>query len=540
MEREILQTEVLIVGAGPAGLACALRLAELTGNPELITVIEKGREVGAHMLSGAVMDPRAIRELFPNQEIPILDAPVTREGVYFFTAADQWRLPIEPPPLRNHGNYVISLNRLARWMNQRLEAMGVQVFTGTAAVDFLAEGDRVAGVRTDDKGRDRHGRPKSNFQPGAEIRARVTVLAEGVRGSVSKQLITRHRLDAESNPATYALGVKELWEVPPGRLPAGAVYHTLGHPLAADHYGGGWIYGLKDNLVSVGLVSGLDYRDPRFDPHHAFQQYKLHPFVRGLLEGGRMIKYGAKAIPQGGWFARPRCWTGGALLIGDAGGFLNGMRLKGIHLAIKSGLLAAETVQEALAAGDFSAGKLAGFARRVETSWIRDELWKARNGHQAFEHGRWSALFHLALQTLTGGRGLYDRYPSSAGHQRLHKLDRLSGPPASRVVPDGKLTFDKVTNVFYSSTGHQEDQPAHLLIADPQVCLTRCTPEFGNPCQHFCPAAVYEIEPTPQGNRVKLNASNCVHCKTCDIMDPYQIINWVPPEGGGGPNYEGM
>ena len=525
------------MGAGPAGLACAIRLAELTGNPDGITVIEKGREVGAHLLSGAVMDPRGFRELFPRAEIPPLGTPISKDAVYFFTRSGQWKFPVPPPPLRNHGNYVVSLNRLARWMNERLQALGVEVFTGAAAMQCLSEGGRVVGVRTGDKGRNRQGNPQSNFQPGADIRAKISILAEGVRGSLSKQLIAGHGLDEGANPATFAVGVKELWETRPGRLAAGTVYHTMGYPLGPDHYGGGWIYGLPDGLVSVGLVAGLDYGDPRFDPRNAFQQYKLHPFVRAILVGGNRIKYGAKAIVEGGWFAMPRHAAAGALLIGDAGGFVNGLRLKGIHLAIKSGLLAAEVAHEALQADDFSRARLESFDARVRSSWIREELWKVRNAHQAFDHGLWPAFFHLGAQMLTGGRGLRNRYPAAAGHTRLRSP---AGPLAPQAAPDGQLSFDRMTDVFYSSTYHEEDQPPHLIIADTNICHTRCAAEFGNPCQYFCPAAVYEIEETRAGRRLKLNPSNCVHCKTCDIMDPYQIITWIPPEGGGGPNYEGM
>jgi len=547
-EREVMEADVLIVGAGPAGLACALRLAQRAAaqpgvlNLENVSVLEKGREVGAHLLSGAVMNPRALRELLPDfeQEAP-LDSPVASDAVYFFTQGGQVRFPVTPPFLHNSGNYIVSLNRLGKWLGRKVEEAGITIFTETAGMEVLYdEGGNVRGVRTDDKGLDRDRRPKENYQPGSDLHAKVTVFAEGTRGSLAKQLCADKGLARQGNPMTYALGVKELWELPQGRLDAGGVVHTMGWPLAADQYGGGWIYGMRDSLVSLGLVVGLDYRNPLFDPHDAFQRWKTHPFLRRLLEGGRMIKYGAKTIPEGGYFSMPELTTGGALIVGDSGGFLNSQRLKGIHLAIKSGMMAADTVFDALAAGDCSAQRLAACRARFDASWVHEELWKVRNFHQAFEHGLVRGIFHAGLQMVTGGRGLYARYSAEAGHRRLTKLtERPRGQP-SLVAPDAKLTFDKVTDVYHSATKHDEDQPPHLLIHDTDICNNRCIREFGNPCQYFCPAAVYEMVEKDGRRQIHLNPSNCVHCKTCDIMDPYEIITWVPPEGGGGPNYENL
>ena len=556
VERERLDADVLIVGAGPAGLACALHLARLiqqhnkSGVPqggaqlsaENIYVLEKGREIGAHRLSGAIMDPRGLRELVPDfeQTAPpgTLDTPVTDDAAFFFTARSAWKFPITPPPLRNHGNYVVSLSRLVKWLGGLVEKAGVNLFTQFGGAQLIYEGQGIAGVITEDKGVDKSGRPKDNYTPGYELRAKVTVLAEGPRGSLTKDLTSRLKLDG-LNPQLYALGIKELWEVPAGRIHPGYVAHTLGWPLDASTYGGGWVYGMRENRVSLGLVVGLEYHNPLFDPHEAFQKFKTHPFVRRIIEGGKLVRYGAKTIPEGGWYSMPRSYVDRGLVIGDSGGFLNAQRLKGIHMAIKSGMLAAETIFEALQAGDTSAKALAAFQKKVDESWIKQELWAVRNFHQSFRHGLWAGLFHTALQFVTGGRGLIDPMRAGPGHEAYRKLDG-AGAPAERFKGDGVFTFDRLTDVYHSGTRHEEDQPCHLVVADTNICVTRCVREYGNPCQYFCPAAVYEMVREKGELRLKINASNCVHCKTCDIADPYQIINWVVPEGGGGPNYEGM
>ncbi|MGH9488153.1 MAG: 4Fe-4S dicluster domain-containing protein [Terriglobales bacterium] len=547
-EHPQMQADVVIVGAGPAGLACALHLARLMDaynasqpggglSKENIYVLEKGRALGAHQLSGAVMDPRALLELEPDfaADAELGATPVEDDALMIFTRNGAYRSPLTPPPLHNHGNYIVSVNRLAQWLGAKVEAAGVNVFTAFAGTKLLFEGERVAGVRTDDKGVDREGQPKANFEPGYDLLAPIVVLAEGPRGSLTRQLLGRLGVSG-INPQVYSLGVKEIWELPEGRFPAGRVLHTLGYPLTTDMYGGGWIYGLPDNRVSLGLMTALEYHDPATDPHNLFQQFKTHPWVRRLLEGGELVRYGAKTTPMGGWYAVPATAGENWLLLGDSAGFVNSQRLKGIHLALKSGMLAAETIFATLT----RQGKLGDYAHKVEASWIKNELWTVRNFHQGFEHGLWAGLAHAAVQQITGGRGLRDPLPSVAGPQRMRKLAQLGQRPIE-IPPDGKLTFDKVTDVYHSGTRHEEDQPAHLVIGDWDVCNERCVREYGNPCQSYCPAKVYEMVFDEEGaKKLHLNPSNCVHCKTCDIQDPYGNITWVPPEGGGGPSYEGM
>jgi electron-transferring-flavoprotein dehydrogenase len=558
-EREQLEADVLIIGAGPGGLSCALHLAHLIEqhnaakkqpalSAENIYVLEKAREIGAHQLSGAILDPRAVRELVPDFEKSApLDTPVTGDAAYFFTEKSAHKFPITPPPFQNHGNYVISLNKFVKWLGGLVEKKGVNLFTQFSGRELLFDKNGIAGlpalagVLTEDKGVDKNGKPKDNFTPGYELRAKVTVLAEGPRGSLTKDLVSKLQLDG-LNPQVYGIGLKELWDVQPGRIPTGFVAHSLGWPLASDRYGGAWIYGMKDNRVSLGMVIALEYKDPLFDPHAAFQEFKTHPFVREILEGGKLIRYGAKTVPYGGWYSMPRSYVDGGLIIGDSASLLNSQRLKGIHTAMKSGMLAAETIYESLCANDFSAAKLANYKKKIEESWLKKELYAVRNFHQAFHGGVGKGMVLAGIQFVTGGRGLVDPMRSGPGYKNYENLhrDRVLLDPSTRFKGDGKLTFDRLTDVYHSGTRHEEDQPCHLLILEPNVCGDRCVREFGNPCQYFCPAAVYEMVSDKEGPKLKINAANCVHCKTCDIADPYQIIQWVPPEGGGGPNYEGM
>ncbi|HXN28394.1 MAG TPA: electron transfer flavoprotein-ubiquinone oxidoreductase [Candidatus Acidoferrales bacterium] len=553
IQREQLEADVLIIGAGPGGLSCALHLANLIEkhneakkspplSAENIYVLEKGREIGAHQLSGAILDPRGLRELVPDfEKTAPLDTPVTGDAAYYFTESSSYKLPITPPPLQNHGNYVVSLNKLVKWLGGLVEKKGVNLFTQFAGKQLLYDKDGIVGVLTEDKGVDKNGKPKDNFTPGYELRAKVTVLAEGPRGSLSKELVSKLKLDG-LNPQVYGLGIKELWDVQPGKISTGYVAHTLGWPLRSDLYGGGWVYGLQNNRVSLGMVVALEYRDPLFDPHEVFQRYKTHPFVKNILEGGKLIRYGAKTVPYGGWYSMPRSYVDGGLIIGDSASLLNSQRLKGIHTAIKSGMLAAETIYEALCAGDTSARTLSAYPQKIEQSWIQKELWEVRNFHQAFHGGLYSGLLQAGLQFVSGGRGLSDPMRSDPGYQEYTKLNRPGTlvDQSTRFKGDGKLTFDRLTDVYHSGTRHEEDQPCHLVVLEPNICGDRCVREYGNPCQYFCPAAVYEMVTEKGEPKLKINASNCVHCKTCDIADPYQIINWVPPEGGGGPNYEGM
>jgi electron-transferring-flavoprotein dehydrogenase len=554
---ETLEVDVLIVGGGPAGLSAAIRLSQLQqqhgGEPLSIAVLEKAREAGAHELSGAILDPSTLRDLIPDfkEKGAPLASDVHRDHVYFLTQNGKLPFPIIPPPLRNHGHYLISINKFVQWLAQQAEASGADFFTGFAGQDVLmdpstssGQAPRVVGVRTGDRGIGKHGEQKATFEAGVDIMAKVTIFCDGVRGNLTKELLRRLQLGKGRQPEQFALGLKELWEVPKDRVAPGTVMHTLGYPLRHDEFGGGFIYGLPDGVVSLGFVVGLDYRDPLFDPHMAFNRFKQHPFVKGLLEGGQMVRYGAKALPEGGWNTIPQPFMDGGLIAGDAGSFMNSMRLKGIHLAMRTGMLAAETAFDAVRGGDTSAAALRAYQDRIDRSAVRAELYPVRNVHQAFGHGLFAGLAFAGLTVLT--KGLFpEKLHGESGHERMQTLASRGAVPGSLApsnltTVDRRLTFDKVTNVHFSGTAHDEDQPAHLQVHT-EVCSSICGPEYGHPCTRFCPANVYEIAHEPDGTpRLQINASNCVHCKTCDIMDPYAVITWVPPEGGGGPQYNGM
>ena len=546
MTRETLDVDVLIVGGGPAGLSAAIRLAQLQtergGEPLSIAVLEKAREAGAHMLSGAVLDPSTLRDLIPDfrEKGAPLATEVTTDRVYYFTETSQVAFPVLPPPLRNHGNYVISLNRFVRWLAEQAESLGIDFFSGFAGQEVLVDDGRVVGVRTGDQGIDRQGGEKPTFEPGVDIMAKVTIFCDGVRGNLTKQLRRQFDLGRGRQPEQFAVGIKELWDVPEGRLGPGAVVHSMGYPLRTEEFGGGFIYGLPDGQLSVGFVAGLDYKDPRFDPHEAFNRFKQHPFVGELLDGGQMVRYGAKALPEGGWNTIPRLVMHGALIAGDAGGFLNSMRLKGVHLAMRTGMLAAESAFEAVCGGDVSAQALAGYQGRIDRSQVKAELYPVRNVHQAFGHGLLAGLVFAGISLATRG-WWFTNLLGHAGHRRMQTLAARGAESRAVVAPgaDRRLVFDKPGSVHLSGTAHDEDQPAHLLVHT-EVCSSICGEEYGHPCTRFCPANVYEIVQEPEGPRLQINASNCVHCKTCDIMDPYAVITWVPPEGGGGPQYNGM
>jgi electron-transferring-flavoprotein dehydrogenase len=552
MTREQIQIDILIVGGGPAGLAAALRLAQLQrekgGEPLSIAVLEKAREIGAHQLSGALLDPSALHDLVPDFKAKgaPLECEVREDNVYFLTPRKAWRFPVTPPPFRNHGNYIVSLSRLVRWMAELVEAEGIDVFTGFPGQLVLADDVGVIGVRTGDKGIGRNGERRANYELGADIIAKVTIFADGVRGNLTKELIRTLQLGDEASAPQFAIGIKEIWELPKNRLAAGTVIHTLGYPLRQEEFGGSWVYAMPGDRVSIGFVSGLDYKDPLFDPHAAFQRFKLHPLVRSILDGGQMVKYGAKALPEGGWNTQPLIYFNGGVIVGDAANFANSLRLKGIHLAMRSGMLAAEAAFDAVRAGDYSSSKLRHYKQLVDRSAIKAELYPVRNVHQAFSKGLFAGTMFAGLAMLTGGRMVED-LASESGHKHMRRLDDYYGlekrdilTGSNAVAPDRKITFDKVTGVHFSGVQHDEDQPVHLLVHT-EVCHTICGSEYGHPCVRFCPANVYEIvEDGKGGRRLQINASNCVHCKTCDIMDPYGVITWVPPEGGGGPQYDGM
>lgn len=545
MQREELPVDVLFVGAGPANLAAAYHLAKSLkekGNEEIsIAVIEKGQEIGAHTLSGAIMDPISVRELLGDdwreQGFPV-EAEVGQEQVLQLRESKAIKLPIIPPPLKNHGNFVVTLSDVVAWLAAKVEELDVMVFPGFPGNEFIMEGDTVTGVRTIDKGLGPDGEPGPAFEPGADILARCTVLGEGVRGSLTKQLTAKLGL-AGDNPQTYGTGTKEVWQLPEGRFVAGRVVHTAGWPLRSDQYGGSWIYGLGGDKVSIGFVTALDAGDPWLDPWEMFQRWKTHPRIREILEGGEILKAGAKTVPEGGYWSRPRSHGNGFLIVGDSGSNLNIASLKGIHTSMKTGMLAAETILEAIEKDDFTDATLSGYERRFQDSWLRKELYKVRNYRQEFKSGFKSGALKAGLKYALGGIGK-DRLPIEPDHTEMVKKDEAK-PRPEPLEYDGKYLIDKRSQVYMSGAMHGEHQPTHLVVADLDICRTTCAEEYGNPCEAFCPANVYEmVDAEDGGRRLQINHSNCVHCKTCDILDPYEVITWTVPTDAGGPKYQGL
>ena len=543
-ERERMEYDVVIVGAGPAGLAASIRLKQLAaaaGSELAVCVIEKGSEVGAHILSGAVFEPRALNELIPDwkERGAPLDTPATDDRFLLLTERHSYRLPT-PPQMHNHGNYIISLGNLCRWLATQAEELGVEIYPGFAAAEVLHDGDgRVVGVATGDMGIGKDGQPTASYTPGVELRGRETLFAEGARGSLTKTLVQRFQLRDRCDPQTYAIGIKELWELAPEKHQPGLVVHTVGWPLDNRTYGGSFLYHLDGGQVSVGFVIGLDYENPYLNPFEEFQRFKTHPAIRGFFAGGRRISYGARALNEGGFQSIPRLDFPGGALIGCAAGFVNVPKIKGSHTAMKSGMVAAEAVFARLG-GDQRASVRAA----LEESWVWEELHRVRNIRPSFRLGMWAGLAYSAVDTyLFRGKAPWTLH-NHADYDQLARADAM--PPIAYPRPDGKISFDRLSSVFISNTNHAEGQPAHLKLRDPEKAISINYRLYDSPEQRYCPAGVYEIvDDGPEdgaggGKRLQINAQNCVHCKTCDIKDPEQNIDWVVPEGGGGPNYPNM
>lgn len=546
-EREFMEYDVVVVGAGPSGLSAAIRLKQLaaSSNRELsVCVLEKGSEVGGHILSGACFEPRALNELFPDwkERGAPLNTPATEDYFLFLTETGAHKLPT-PPQMQNHGNYVISLGNLCRWLGEQAEALGVEIYPGFAAAEVLYHEDgRVKGVATGDMGVGKDGEHTANFQPGMELHAKQTIFAEGCRGSLTQDLFQQFDLRKNTQPQTYGIGIKELWEVDPAQHRPGKIVHTIGWPVCNNTYGGTFLYHLENNQVAVGFVIGLDYKNPWLSPFEEFQRFKTHPAVREVFAGGRRISYGARALSEGGYQSIPKLTFPGGLLVGDTAGFLNVPKIKGNHMAMKSGMVAAEAIFEHLVNNENAEGasaEVASYSDHLRSSWVCKELYEVRNIRPSFKWGLWPGLVMSAMDTyLFRGHA-----PWTLSHHEDHLAleDKSLHTPIQYPKPDGVLTFDRLSSVFLSNTNHEENQRCHLQLRDESVPIKINLARYGAPETRYCPAGVYEILGEEEGNpRLQINAQNCLHCKTCDIKDPTQNIHWTVPEGGGGPNYPNM
>lgn len=559
IQREEMEVDVVIVGGGSAGLSAAIRFQQMVeehnkNNPDntiepMVVVLEKAAEVGAHSLSGAVMNPVALKKLIPDYEergCPVM-TDVDKEGVYYLTSDGAIKAPILPPPFKNHGNKIVSISQFNRWMGEQAEAMGVNVFAGFSAVEALYDGDKVIGVQTGDRGLDKDGNPKENFEPGMIIKAGVTIFCDGTRSPLFKRVSEKLNLRKGKNPEVFELGVKEVIQLPKGRGVEGEVIHTMGFPLSRT-VGGTFIYGLPDDQIVVGLCVYLDTADPLLDPHRELQKLKTHPFLQEKLAGGEVIAYGGKTLPAGGWFSMPKLYHHGMLVAGDAASMVDVKKLKGIHLAMRAGTLAGETAFDAVLKGDFSEKTLASYDEKIQNSLVKEELWKTRNFHQTISKGIFLSAPEVAFQEVFGGKALFGDMPiENKDYETTQTVldvwgaEGLETPSNQLPEPDNKLFFDKLSSVYMTGTMHDEDSPNHLKLQDGNICQDVCYPKYKSPCNHFCPAKVYEMiesEEDPAKKKLQINYTNCIHCQTCDIKCPFNNIDWTLPEAGGGPNYQ--